>query len=47
MIKRSLILLKGLYVLELKTNKLIIAMRKELNTRGETDMIMIRIQALD
>jgi hypothetical protein len=35
------------YVLELKINKLRIAIRKESNTRGETDMLMIRIQALE
>ena len=34
------------YVLELKINKLRIAMQKS-NIRGETDMIVIRIQALE
>jgi hypothetical protein len=34
------------YVLELKINKLRIAMQKS-NTRGQTDMLMIRIQALE
>ena len=34
------------YVLELKINKLRIAMQKS-NIRGETDMIMIRIQVLE
>ena len=34
------------YVLELKTNKLRRAMQKS-NIRGETDMLMIRIQALE
>jgi hypothetical protein len=34
------------YVLELKINKLSIAMQKS-NIRSETDMIMIRIQALE
>jgi hypothetical protein len=35
------------YMLELKINKLRITMQKESNTRGETYMIMIRIQALE
>jgi hypothetical protein len=34
------------YVLELKINKLRIAMQKS-NIRGETDMLMIRKQALE
>jgi hypothetical protein len=34
------------YVLELKINRLRIAMQKS-NIRGETDMLMIRIQALE
>jgi hypothetical protein len=34
------------YVLELKIKKLRVAMQKS-NVRGETDMIMVRIQALE
>jgi hypothetical protein len=34
------------HVLELRINKLRVAMQKS-NIRGETDMIMVRIQALE